>query len=161
VILLILLCIAALIIAFDTQRWGISPMPTSRKAKKIILELAGEGEVYELGSGFGSLAFSLSRRGRVKAYEMALIPYLISKMLPSKNLKITRKDFFKESLSDAKVIVCYLYPGAMARLKEKFKKELQEGAIVISNSFCIPGWKPTKVIEVGDFFRSEIYLYSL
>jgi len=66
---------------------------------------------------------------------------------------------FNISLKTAEGVVCYLYPGAMQRLKEKFERELQPGAFVITNSFAIPDWVPEKVIEVGDLWRSKIFLY--
>ena len=162
---IILLSLILLSLGVDSIRWGITPMPTSQKAKKVVLDCLTDGKVYELGSGFGSLAFSISTHAAsVVAYEASFFPYLISKifMLFRRrfNLRILRKNFFCESLKDADVIVCYLYPYAMRRLKEKFEKELKGGARVISNSFAVPGWKADKIVEVDDLFQSKIYVYT-
>ncbi len=34
-------------------------------------------------------------------------------------------DFFNVDLKDAGLVVCYLYPGAMERLKDKFEKDCE------------------------------------
>ena len=63
------------------------------------------------------------------------------------------------SITSASVVICYLYPGAMRRLKGKFEKELSKGAIVVSNTFAIPGWRPMRVIEADDLYRTPLYVY--
>lgn len=150
-------------VVIDTIKLGISPMPTSKKARKVILRLVGEGTIYELGSGWGGLAIALSKKNRVIGYEKAYVPWCASKFLKTisraKNFTLKRENFLKEDLSQADVIVCYLYPGAMRELELKFGKELKNGALVISNSFQIPGRTPEQTIKVGDFMQSEIYLY--
>ncbi len=143
-------------------------MPSSHKAKKVIFSLlpTSQGKIYELGSGWGHLAFPLARhfpKMEVLALEGSPLPWFFSeavqKIMYYPNLKIARKNFFNTSLRDADGIVCYLYPKAMERLKEKFEKELKPGAFVITNTFAIPGWKPDKVLIVDDLWRSQIYLY--
>lgn len=126
------------------------------------------GVIYELGSGWGTLAFPLANKFPsclVIAVENSPFPYLVSKLrgfiFPLKNLVMQKEDFFQVSLKDARVVVCYLYPGAMSQLKEKFEKELREDSWVISNTFAIPGWKPVKEITLTDCYRTKIYLYSV
>ncbi len=162
---ILLATIFCLIIAMDTMRLGISPMPSSRKARKVLVSLVQKGAVYELGCGFGTLAAALSRKNGVCAFEQALIPWFFSVIQKhirgAKTLSIERKDFFSVDLSHADVVVCYLYPGAMQRLGPKFEKELKKGAMVLSNSFQIPGRKADEIIEVGDWMRSKIYCYRI
>lgn len=164
-ILVILLGLAALIIAIDTLRLGISPMPSSSKAQKVIQSLVEKKTVYELGSGWGSLAIRLCKKNTVFAFEKAFIPWLVSLLLKrvkrAKKLSIARRDFFSQDLSRADVVICYLYPGAMQRLAPKFEKELKEGAIVLSNSFQLPGRQPFKTIEAHDWMGSKIYCYRV
>jgi len=146
-------------------------MPTSSKVKKIIESTLPEdiqGKVYELGCGWGALAFrlaSLYPESEVMAYEVSPIPWLYTEIMRRvyriPNITLYWKDFFRDSLSDAGLVVCYLYPGAMERLKKKFEKELAPGTLVISNSFAIPGWEPEQVIKVSDFYRSKVYVYRI
>jgi 16S rRNA A1518/A1519 N6-dimethyltransferase RsmA/KsgA/DIM1 with predicted DNA glycosylase/AP lyase activity len=153
-------------------RCGIAPMPTSPKALKRLEEALpsslNDGVIYELGSGWGTLAFPLARHYQdvqVIGYELSPVPFLFSKMRlgfsGSQNLQIRKKDFLKVSLGDAALIVCYLYPGAMYQLKEKFEKELKPGTWVVSNTFAIAGWVPERIYEVPDLYHTKIYLYRI
>lgn len=156
-----------LFIAFSILYWtcknGISPMPTSPKVQRALLNAMPdqiEGTIVELGSGWGTLAFALARRypnAQVIGYETSHIPYLFSLLFRRKNLTFVRKDFFKESLQ-VTVAICYLYPTAMQRLKEKLESE---GEIaVITHTFAVNGWKAKKIVEVDDLYKTKIYFYN-
>lgn len=144
-------------------------MPTSVQAKKSLLDsLPPEihGVIFELGSGWGTLAFPLARKYphcQVIAYENSLIPFLFTRccylVYPLPNLTFSRMNFFKAPLSDANLVVCYLYPKAMELLKVKFEQELKRGTWMVSNTFAIPGWKPLRVIEINDLYKTKIYVY--
>ncbi|MGA8165296.1 MAG: SAM-dependent methyltransferase [Waddliaceae bacterium] len=150
---------------------GISPMPSTRLAQRAMLQLIPgtlSGKVYELGSGWGTLAFLLAKRlphCQVISYENSPVPYFFSKLrhffVPLSNLSLNRKDFFRESLEDASLIICYLYPGAMKTLRTKFEKELKAKTRIISNTFAIPGWTPEQVQVLPDLYKSKIYLYKV
>lgn len=157
-------------IVFYSWKYGISPTPSSRQAKRQILRLIPEGKetIVELGSGWGTLAFALARQcplAKIEAYEISSIPYLVSKgiqrMLCYSNLNIHKQDFFQVSLESASVVVCYLYPGAMKKLKTKFEKELAKGTLVISHTFAVPGWSPQAVFYLNDLYQNPIYLYQI
>lgn len=145
-------------------------MLTNRKVRRALLPhlpSQGRGKIYELGSGWGGIAFLLAKRYpncTVEAYELSFIPYLFSKIVhlfySCPNLHIYRKNFFSELFSDATLIYCYLYSGAMIKLEEKFKEELQEGTIVVSNTFTIPGWSPYLTITTNDLYHSKIYFFG-
>lgn len=159
------------LIVWDSWRYGITPTPTSPKVKQQLLQILPReinGEIAELGSGWGNLAFALADHfptSRIKAYEISLIPYLISqfiaKWLAYPNLEITREDFFKVSLQPASLVVCYLYPEAMNGLKAKFEQELSPDAYVVSHTFAIPGWTPIRLIQANDLYQTPIYLYQV
>ncbi len=145
-------------------------MPSSLKAKTAILSLFPENlqNIFELGSGWGNLIFPLAKRfpaAQIQAFEGSHLPWAFSwgfqKITRFPNLTIKRKNFYQVSLKEADIVVCYLYPGAMKRLKGKFLKELKPGTLVVSNTFAIPGWIPEKVVRVNDFWRSHVYLYSV
>jgi len=150
---------------------GITPMPSSKKAKNAILSCIPKekaGKIYELGSGWGTLIIPLAKhnpQSQVIGFETSPIPYFASlvraKISGVKNLCIQRKDFHRVSLEDATCIVCYLFPNAMNQLKEKMERELKEGVAVISNTFAVPGWTPRQTIEIKDFYQSKVYFYTL
>jgi hypothetical protein len=157
-------------LAWYTLRLGISPMPSSGNAGRAIERIARAGRpcsiVYELGSGWGGLARRLARSlsaSHVRGFELSSIPYgwssLVNRLRRHANLEISRADFFGASLHDADIVVCYLYTGAMARLKEKFECELRPGTMVISNTFAVPGWAPAEVVRLNDWYRTPVYVY--
>ena len=152
-------------------RTGITPMPTSRRVKAAMLELVPddfEGTIVELGSGWGTLAVAFARRYPgcgVLAYELSPLPWLFSRLwcavaaLP--NLRVHRADFHGARLHGAGLVVCYLFPGAMERLRPKLEAELTPGALVLSNTFAMPGWRPLAVGEAEDVHHSKVYLYRM
>lgn len=171
----ILLCIAlsaaaAGSVIYHTFYNGISPMPTSPRVLREILTLVDtlkpDSEIIELGSGWGTITLPLARRNpdcSVRAFENSPVPWLWTRILGGffrhKNLTIRRCDFFRESIESSEIIICYLSPSIMKRLRPKLEAELANGAYVISNTFSIPGWRPFQVITVPDLYLSRIYLY--
>jgi hypothetical protein len=159
-----------LMILFWTIKNGITPMPTAPKVKKTLLnELPKKlnGTIIDLGSGWGTLCFSLAKKYphcTVVGFENSHIPYyysVIKKALSGQpNLTFERRDFFNAPINHASLIVCYLYPKAMEKLKDKFALELKPNTVVVSHTFAIPGLHPNKTVTASDIYRSKIYFYS-
>lgn len=167
-----ILFFAFLSLIFWSLRNGIVPMPTGSKVKKALFEQAlpktVEGKIYELGSGWGTLAFPLATffpKNQIFAYETSPLPFWTSKFYflfrGQSNLHLERKDFFTIPLDEASLVICYLYPGAMRKLKDKFKKELKPGALILTHTFAIPGWNPIKTFIVNDLYKTKIYIYQV
>lgn len=171
ILLLLMAALAALSIVYFTLRTGISPMPSSPRARRAILECLPAdvaGAVADLGCGWGSLVFPLARRfprGEVTGYELSPVPLLFCKfrqwLWPLPNLRLRREDFHQVSLAGVDVVTCYLFTGAMRRLRPKLERELRPGAVVISHTFAIHGWTPRREIVLGDLFSTRIFLYTL
>lgn len=151
---------------YSALRLGIGPVPTSPKVKMALIPLLPplkSGIIYELGAGFGNLAFTLKDHYpdcQVIAVEASPIPYLWMKIRNwfKPRLIIIRKDFFQMNLSDANLIVCYLYPGAMGRLKEKLSQECPHAAI-LTHTFALPHRKADITVRANDLYNTPIYLY--
>jgi len=154
-----------------TLKNGISPMPSSKKAQRAILEAISPdqtGTLYELGSGWGTLLIPLAKAHKqctIIGFETSRVPYIVSKMLililGLKNVHLFQKDFYTESLKDGTAVICYLYPKAMNKLKVKFEQELTTGTKVISNTFAIPEWKPEQILTIQDLYSTKIYIYKV
>lgn len=146
-------------------------MPSSVRATRALVTLLPNdvhGTIYELGSGWGTLLFPVARcypNHQVIGFETSWIPYFFSRIvllfcgLP--NVEIRRQDFFAADLSEAGLVVCYLYPGAMKKLAVKLSKGLPTGSYVISNTFAMPGWPPESTLDIGDLYHTKIYRYRV
>jgi 16S rRNA A1518/A1519 N6-dimethyltransferase RsmA/KsgA/DIM1 with predicted DNA glycosylase/AP lyase activity len=150
---------------------GISPVSSSFKSRRKIIQTVNpdqEGFIYELGAGWGALAFPLAKRcpgATVIAYELSPVPWLFLKMrallFGPRNLRIVRRNFIKEDLSKASLVVCYLYPGAMTVLSSKLVMELKSSTTVISNTFPIPAWTPCFIQNLEDVMCPQIFHYKM
>ncbi|HOB54214.1 MAG TPA: class I SAM-dependent methyltransferase [Acidobacteriota bacterium] len=167
--LLVLLGGAVLSVVYHTLKTGISPLPSSRRAREVMLsEIPNgfSGRIVEAGSGWGSLAVPMARRfpeAAVIGYELSSVPLFCSRLRRlgrCANLRLRRADFLAVSLADADLVVCYLFPGAMRALDAKLRRELRPGARVISNTFALPGWTPVRTHRLPDIFATPIYIYE-
>jgi hypothetical protein len=165
------LVLAALALAAWTLRTGISPMPTLPAARRALLGAlpppeALAGAVHERGAGWGTLALPLARRypeRSVVAWELSPLPWAVcrlrARLTGARNLAVRRADFLRADLRGAALLVCYLDPGNMARLRPKLEAELAAGAVLVSHTFAVPGWQPEAVVRAPDLHASPIYRY--
>lgn len=178
--LVVLLSVLSIVLV--SWKNGISPMPAS---KAVRLAVAGEvdritryGHIMEPGSGWGTLGLAVMRRCpgvRLTGIENSSLPLWCSQLLgvlytrlhPAdkrgsllNKVHFARGDLYSCSYRDADIVLCYLFPGAMERLAEKFKRELPPGAVVISVCFSIPGRQPSRVITCRDSLRTKVYVYD-
>ena len=145
-------------------------MPSSQKAYYTMMTLAeetGNGTITDLGSGWGNFVLRMAKKHphrQVVGYELSLLPWLFSsllkKLLGLKNLTLYRQDFYQIDLSKTSVLVCYLSPEAMQKIKDKVLVKESKVAFIISNNFALPSSKPYKVMQLDDFYRSPVYLYQ-
>mgnify|MGYP000002159027 CR=1 FL=1 len=146
-------------------------MPSSSKAYNTMMKLVdetGSGPIVDLGSGWGNFVIRIANKNphrQIIGYELSFLPWLTSTLLKYllglTNLTLHRQNFYNANLSPASVLVCYLYPEAMVKIKSKLLLEKPKVNFLISNNFALPSWKPYKVIQLDDFYKSPIYLYEL
>lgn len=165
-----LIFLAVLTVIIYAIRYGIGPTPTSSEVRKSLYEVMprklSSGTIYELGAGWGNLLFRLGDRypnHSVVGIEVSPLPwlwtYVRNRTRFSSNVCVVRGDFFQADLSDATLVVCYLYPAAMERLAERFVSELKPGTIIITHTFRLPGWTPISTIHAQDLYRTPVYVY--
>ena len=171
VTLLILCLLIAISITWSTIAVGISPMPSSKKARQAMLNLCdhtGSGEIVDLGCGWGHFVIAAAKRypqRKVTGYELSFIPYITALVLKwlfrLKNLTLKRVNFLTADLSTASVLVCYLFPKAMQAIEEKLTREEHNIEYLISNNFACPSLNATQTIRINDFYLSPIYIYQM
>ncbi|MNW40518.1 hypothetical protein D3C74_176330 [compost metagenome] len=176
-LIILLVFVAMGSIVYRSLRNGISPMPSSRAVRRAVAaeinSLNRVRTIVEAGSGWGTLAFSITRQGRkvrrdiepkIIGLENSMVPLLFSQlmsvMLAEEMVTFVRRDIYRFSYREADVVVCYLFPRAMQSLSMIFQEQLSIGTRIISICFALPGWVPEKVIVCEDMYHTRIYVYS-
>jgi cyclopropane fatty-acyl-phospholipid synthase-like methyltransferase len=164
-------CLAGASIVWSTLRLGISPMPSGGAVRRALLEMVPvelEGEVHELGAGWGTLAFAVARRcpkAKVIAWEASPVPFLFcslrSRLQHRPNLELRFADFHGADLTRTRLVIAYLFTGAMTRLSEHFERELPTGAEVLTHTFAWRGRVPRETRQVDDLYRTSIWRYEI
>lgn len=168
-----LLLLILLAIATYTVITGTPAMPSSNKARaEVLRQLASimkQGPpktIVDLGSGWGNLVIPIARlysQHRVIGYELSLFPWLVSvlakRLLRLDNLVLYRKDFLKADLSQADILLCYLFPKAMTQLDRKIRTEQLKLQALISVFFALPGHPEDRKEVLRDLYNTPVYLY--
>jgi cyclopropane fatty-acyl-phospholipid synthase-like methyltransferase len=129
------------------------------------LKIEENNILYDLGSGDARVliaCFKKQPKAKYIGFEKDIIPYIWSKlrlwrMGIQKNIKIYRRDFFSEDLSKATHIFAYLSPKQMEKLEVKLKKELKNGARLVSLKFKMPNKLTEQKKELA---TKELFVYN-
>ena len=123
--------------------------------------------VYDLGSGDGRLLFAALEKGAARCVGIDINPEQVKVARETaKSLGVDNKvefieaDFMEVDLSEASVILCYLFPKAYIMLRSKFEQELKPGTRVVMETFPIPGWKSIKQ-NVTNGISFSFYTYIM
>ena len=204
----ILLVMLLLELAYGVYRHGIGPTPSGRAARDLIVQICRSKQsmrdqsqidlnpvhnpkqnppqpltIYELGSGWGGLAYtlvkSLSRQApqqsiSVVGYEITRMPYLVSKVLelifqylhphPEHRLRYNRDDLLValKCAQDGDLLVCYLCPTQMMRISEYLRNAEHLPALtLVSLTFALPDFTPSESYTLPTFYRDQVYVYQL
>jgi predicted RNA methylase len=119
--------------------------------------------VYDLGCGDGRIVLAAVRRfgSRAVGIEIDPLRYVWSKFIVTllgnrDQIEIIYGDFFKQDLSRADVVTCYLLQTTNEKLESKLLQELRPGARVVSYTFTFPNMK-----LVAEDTKAEIYCYKI
>ena len=151
-------------------------MPSRGKAVRTMvsaletIDTDGSGiTVLEAGSGWGTVVLTAARqlkRGRFIGCELSPLPFLFSKLAAAvsesrERIRFVRSSFLTADLRDIRVVLCYLHPQGMARLKRKIEEEARGTIYIVSNTFQFSEWTPAAVFPVYDMYKSNVYVYKL
>ena len=137
---------------------------TSGKIAKIQCKLAKVGKndiVYDLGCGDGTALITAAKLGaKGVGVEIDLLRYWIAKVRFFTNrfsdrVSILRKNFFDVDVSEATVVIMYLVPKTLNRLKPKLLKELKPGARVVTFVYKID------LPLIASDEKHEVYVYEI
>jgi len=127
-------------------------------------EMSPDELLIDIGCGDGRVLKEARKRYGVKAlgYEINPMAYVLARLrnIFSRHVDIRYKNFWKENISTADVVFCYLFPDVMARLAKKLEQELRPGTRVVSCNFPLPGWAHHAELNPESFFHSgPIFCY--
>lgn len=161
-----ILAFVALISIIWTNRFGAPWIPTPLSKVRKMLEMAevGPGDlVYDLGCGDGRTIVTAARRYGAQAVGIEIDPlrYLWCQVLITvlglrDRVQVVYGSFYRQDLSDADVVTCYLLQSTNEKLEGKFRRELLPSTRVASNRFTFPGLHLLR--KDGE---AELYLYNV
>lgn len=146
-------------------------VPTRMGLINKVLKAAGvkTGKVfYELGSGDGRVVVEAAKLGaKSNGIEQSWIRVWLSRIKSRKagTNKMTHfchGDIFERNYYPADVVYIYMLQKAVDKLEDKLKKELNKGAVVITQTYHFKNWKPFKKMgEKHSDYRlgGDFYLY--
>ncbi|MDE2624510.1 MAG: methyltransferase type 12 [Betaproteobacteria bacterium] len=131
-----------------------------------LIQTEGAVRVVDAGCGTGSLVHWLALKVpglRCEGWEIAPVPWLLAwlrtRTLP--NCTVLRKSIWRMSWSFPDLLYVFLSPAPMAEVWRKALTDMQPGALLVSNSFQIPGVEPDQVITVADRRQTRLFLYRI
>ena len=150
---------------------GVPFVSLSRRQLRVVdeyIKLNPDNRVVDLGCGDGRVLRMFEKQGvkNLTGYEINFWAYLLAKIknkiLKSK-AKICFKNFKKVDLSEYNIIFCYLLPGCVNFLKEKFDRELKPGTKIISYVFEIKNWHKPEIIYTNEKNKNlgKIFVYKI
>jgi hypothetical protein len=123
--------------------------PSTREQSALMAELAGvrPGEkAVDLGSGDGRVLIELARRG-AEAHGFEVNPVLVA--VSRRNIAraglqgkafVHMGSFWRADLSGFSIVTTFQVDFVMSRLENKLKRELPDGARVVSHHWQFPTW---------------------
>jgi len=124
-----------------------------------LANLASGKLVFDLGAGYGNIAFKTAESGaQVVAVEAdPFKAWWISREINKKRLRgvsCLKTNLLDVNLTKADVLLCYLSGSLMNKIAEK---KLQKGTLIVSCVHQIKKWNPTKIDEDKLY---PIYVYE-
>lgn len=140
----------------------LSNEPTATAIAKLLP--AQPCHVVDLGCGNGGLLrrLALARPDcQFLGVEHAPLPWLWARLstLRLPNVQIRYGDFWSLHLGLFEVVYAFLSPVPMPRLWEEARGNMKAGALLVSNSFAVPGVDPTGIVAIDDRRATQLYLY--
>ena len=148
-------------------------VPTQMRLINKVLKAAGvkkDKVFYELGSGDGRVVIEGAKLGaKANGVEQSWMRVWYSRYKSrmegtNKKTHFCHGDVFERNYYPADIVYIYLLQKAVDKLEEKLKKELNPGAVVITQTYHFKNWKPFKKMGERNLdFRvgGDFYLYRV
>lgn len=158
--------IALLLVFWRTDQSRVPLYLTNATAAAAVAGLlpAHPCHVVDLGCGSGGLLRRLARARpdcEFVGIEHAPLPWLWARLatLGLANVQVRYGDFWRQHLGLFEVVYAFLSPAPMTGLWQKALDEMRPQALLVSNSFAVPGAEPAQTVEVADRRATRLYVY--
>jgi ribosomal protein L11 methylase PrmA len=123
--------------------------------------------VYDLGCGDGRVVISAARKYGARGVGVDIDPVRIKESLANvqkekveKLVEIRQGDALKvDDLSRATVVMTYMLPEFMAKLKPVLLRHLKPGTRIVAHDYPLPGWEPDDTATITS--KTRLYAHSL
>ncbi len=137
---------------------------TERRLRARLAVLPTDFRLIDLGSGLAGTLVRLARAypaARFVGVETAPLTFALSwlRCLPRRNCQVHPLSLWRVDLGEYDVVYCFLSPAPMAALWEKARAEMRPGAMLISNSFAVPGVELAEVLSIDDWRGSRLLIW--
>ncbi len=137
-----------------------------------MLRLAAVGKddlIYDLGSGDGRLVIAAARDFGARGVGIEIEPRLVAASAGyarregvADRVRFVQQDLFQADLRPATVVTLYLTRELNLRLRPKLLQELRPGARVVSHTFDMGDWEPTRTLRVeADGQPRSVFLWVI
>jgi len=142
--------------------------PTPMDVVAAMLQMAEVGPddvVYDLGCGDGRIPIAAARDHGARAVCVEIDPELVREAREAarragveERVEVRHADLFETDLSGATVVTLYLLDDLNLKLRPKLRRELPDGARVVSHTFSMGDWEPDRWARVGG---TVVYLWRI
>ena len=117
--------------------------------------VAADDFVVDLGSGDGRIIITAAKQYKANGFGVDIDATLVA--LSNKNAKeagvadharFFERDMFKTDIGKASVLMLYVLPDFMAKLRSKVLTELRPGARVVAHDYYMDEWHPDRMITL-------------
>jgi SAM-dependent methyltransferase len=150
IVITILFTISASYSSYLLAPWVPTPSGDLERIEKIA-DLRPNQSFYDLGCGDGRIIFRLSRNPNPSfvGIELSLFHYLLALFFKlvhrRKNVSIKLGNLLKYDVSQADVVYIYGCPSRLGAIGKQLKRNLKEGAKIISYEYPIKGLIPDTI----------------
>lgn len=122
-------------------------------------------KIMDLGCGWGTLLIPLAKKYPTHIFvgiEFAFTTYWVCRWRTRKlkNVTILRENLLHSDISSADIVILFLFQKIMPSLKKKCLSEMKNGALIYTNRFYFPAWRPDKQVCFKDKMETY-YVYSI
>jgi len=149
-------------------------VPTPMGVVETMLQLAEvdcNDVVYDIGCGDGRIVVMAAKRFGARGVGIELDPERLKEARKNAReagvenmIEFRREDATKSDYSGATVVTMYLLPESNELLLPILESQLQDGAIVVSHNYDIPGWEDReiqyKTVESWEGEEHSVYVYK-